>query len=220
MWEVSIYVFIYGYWSVYSFDLWLVWYEKVPQSTSVPPPKSPSAPSLSWSPNYCIWVPVSPWENRWTLTQSLIQRGPGLVRPAARSSAECAFRVHPNTPRQLLGKEDTATTFECQSIWRLYRWQEDSGRSGTAAESRSGVGVSRAVYAGRGWPSARFHGRAEQLSPMMVCFPFWALLRCSLCTSTAHFSRGISVRGTRWERSPEQLCGSLSVSLTPARPCV
>lgn len=166
---------------------------------------------------------MSPWENRWTLTQSLIQRGPGLVRPAARSSAQCAFRVHPNTPKQLLGKEDTATTFECQSIWRLYRWQEDSGRSGTAAESRSGVGVSRAVYARRhrrGWPSARFHGRAEQLSPMMVCFPFWALLRCSLCTSTAHFSRGISVRGTRWERSPEQLCGSLSVSLTPARPCV
>lgn len=165
----------------------------------------------------------SPRKNRWTLPQTLVQQGPELVRPAARTSAECAFGVYPNTPEQLLGTDHTAATFACRSIWCLYEWQEDSGRSGTRAESKSLVGVTSDVYARwyrSGWPSTRFHGCAGQLSPMMVCFSSWALLRCSLFTSTARFSQRTTVRGARWERSPEQLCGSLSVSLPPARPCV
>lgn len=191
-------------------------------SNSPPPPPCPGL-LITVSGSRVTPQSRSPRKNRWTLTQALVQQGPELVRPAARSSVQCAFRVYPNTPGQLLGKDDAAATFTCKSIWCLYQWQEDSGRSVTRAESRSLVGVPGDVYARRyrsGWPSTRFHGCAEQLSPMMVCFSSWAHLRCSLCTSTAHFSQGITARGTRWERSPEQLCGSLSVSLTPARPCV
>lgn len=68
--------------------------------------------------------------------------------------------------------------------------------------------------------------RPASMGVLSSCHLWWyashleLTLRCSLYTSSAHFSQGITVRWTPWERSSEQLCGSLSVSLTPARPCV
>lgn len=161
-------------------------------STSPPPPPCPGLLITVFG-SRVTPQSRSPRKNRWTLTKALVQQGPELVRPAARSSAQCAFRVYPNTPGQLLGKDDIAATFKCKSIWCLCQWQEDSGRSGTTAESRSLVGVTGGVYARRyrsGWPSTHFHGCAEQLSPMMVCLLSWALLRCSLYISTAHTQPG------------------------------
>lgn len=153
------------------FDHWLIWYELMEKYHNSPP--SPPRPALLITVFGFRVTPQShsPPKNRWTLTQTLVQQGPELVRPATRSSAQCAFRVYPNTPGQLQGKDYTAATFKCKSIWCLYRWQEDCGRAGTRAASRSLVGVTGDVYARRyrsGWPSTGFHGCAKQMPPMLL----------------------------------------------------